>query len=285
MGNCMLGFPNRTDQAVLSGGAYVSTLPLQNLQNRVIGKVARTTNTALSSTQFTIDLGRGMKAQILALRNHNLSISARYRVVGSAVVDFSALAYDSGWNDVWPVVYPFGALEWEDDNWYTGKYTDEEREGYTTELDHLLPMAKLARYWRVEIDDVENPAGFVQVGRLFIGPAWQPTINMIYGASIGWETKTVVQEAKSGAEYFDVRTPYRVQKFTLDHMSQDEAFSQAFEIQRRAGIHGEIVFIHDPSDTVHSLRRRFMARLRTLTPIEYPYFDINSTAFELKELL
>lgn len=281
----MLGFPNRTDQAVLSGGAYVSTLPLQNLQNRVIGKVARTTNTALSSTQFTIDLGRGMKAQILALRNHNLSISARYRVVGSAVVDFSALAYDSGWNDVWPVVYPFGALEWEDDNWYTGKYTDEEREGYTTELDHLLPMAKLARYWRVEIDDVENPAGFVQVGRLFIGPAWQPTINMIYGASIGWETKTVVQEAKSGAEYFDVRTPYRVQKFTLDHMSQDEAFSQAFEIQRRAGIHGEIVFIHDPSDTVHSLRRRFMARLRTLTPIEYPYFDINSTAFELKELL
>lgn len=285
MANCMLGFPNRADQSVLSGGTWVSTLPLQNLQTRVIGEVARTTDTSLASTQFTIDLGRSMKTQVIALRNHNLSITAQYRVTGSLTADFAVLAHDSGWKDVWPVIYPYGTLEWEDDNWWTGKYTKEEREGYTTELDHLLPAAKLGRYWRVELSDAGNPAGFVQVGRLFIGPAWQTRINMIYGASLGWETKTEVQEAKGGAEYFAVRTPYRVQKFTLDYMDQDEAFARAFELQRQAGVHQELIFIHDPDDKVHSLRRRFMVRMRTLGAIEYPYNGINSTAFELKELL
>jgi hypothetical protein len=281
----MLGFPNRADQAVLSGGAWVPTLPLQFLQTREIGEVARTTNTALASTQFTIDLGRSMKTQVIALRNHNLSITAEYRVIGSLTADFALLTHDSGWRDVWPVIYPYGTLEWEDDNWWTGKYTQEEREGYTTELDHLLPAAKLGRYWRVEIKDVGNPAGYVQVGRLFIGPAWQPKLNMIYGAAIGWETKTEVQEAKGGAEYFDVRTPYRAQRFTLAWMDQDEAFTRAFELLRQAGIHAEILFIHDPADTVHALRRRYMGRLRTLSPIEYPYFNTNSTPFEIKELL
>ena len=285
MANCMLGFPNRTDQAVLSGGSYVSTLPLQNLQNREIGEVARTTDTALTSTQFTIDLGRSMKTQILALRNHNLSITAEYRVIGSLTEDFATPTHESDWAEVWPVIYPYGTLEWEDDNWWTGKYTQEEREGYTTELDHLLPAARLGRYWRIEIKDLGNPDGYIQIGRSFIGPAWQAEINMIYGASLGWETKTEVQDAKSGAEYYAVRTPYRVQKFTLSWMEQDEAFTRAFELQRQAGIHAEIIFIHDPADTVHSLRQRFMCRMRTLSPIEYVQLEINSTAFELKELL
>lgn len=56
----MIGFPNRADQAVLSGGAWVPTLPLHFLQTRGIGEVARTTNTALGSTQFMIDLGRSL---------------------------------------------------------------------------------------------------------------------------------------------------------------------------------------------------------------------------------
>ena len=285
MANCMLGFPNRADQSVLSGGAWVPTLPLQFLQDRVIAKVARTINTALASTQFTIDLGRSMKTQVIALRNHNLSISARIWVQGSLTADFSVLSHDSGWTDVWPVIYPWGTLEWEDDNWWTGKYTAEERTGYTPEFDHLLPAAKLGRYWRIQIDDRGNPDGHVQIGRLFIGPCWQPNLNMSTGASLGWETDTTVQQARSGAEYFDPKTPFRVQRFTLDHMRQAEAFARAFELQRQAGIHAEILFIHDPSDTVHALRRRFLARLRTLSPIEYPYPLINSTAFELKELL
>jgi hypothetical protein len=141
------------------------------------------------------------------------------------------------------------------------------------------------QYWRIELNDTTNLAGYVQAGRLFIGPAWQPTNNMSYSNSLAWETKTVVDEAISGAEYFDVRLPYRVAKVSFDWMATDEAMTNAFEITRRAGIDQEVMYIHDPDDTVHALRRRFLSRMRTLNPIENPYFNQNKQAFEFKELL
>lgn len=282
----MFGFPNRADQSVLSGGTWVATLPRALLQDRVIGRTARTVNTALDSTKFDIDLGGTKKTQLISLRNHNFSLQARYRIRGASDSGFTSTVYDSGWLDVWPTVYPYGTLEWEDDNWWSGKYTLEETQGYVPELVHIINTPKVPRYWRIEIDDTVNAAGFVQIGRLFIGPAWQPKLNMSYqGAALGWETKTEVQEAIGGAEYFQRRTPYRLQRLALDAMEQSEAFSQAFELMRRAGVDQEVLFIHDPDDTVHALRRRFLARLRTLSPIEYPYFNTNRAAFELKELL
>lgn len=461
MANCMLGFPNRADEAALSGGAWTAGLPLANLQTRALGRPARSANLALASTKFNATFTAAKKLQALALVNHNLSLAAKYRVrvsnegallnlspsagsvngawfngnlpnpnndggfpdpaggnaasrwvcasggfvgrylrmngsygtaimvdgetytvsffvrlvsgsggmhlglegVGFVYFDFGSMSvvstdgvyvgrvvphgdgwyriaatfpgytgnfstivfyrtygtfefdvfgdqievgqlssytpgyraagamdnwqsydYDSGWQDVWPIVYPHGVLEWEDDNWWSGKYTLEEIAGYIHTWTHILPKAMLARTIRVELSDPLNSAGYVQAGRLFVGSVWQPKLNMIYGAGIGWETDTSVQKARSGAEYFDERAPYRVQRFTLDAMSEDEAFSRAFELQRRAGISREILFIHDPDDTVHALRRRFLGRLRQLSLIEYPNPGANSAAFELKEL-
>lgn len=285
MANCMIGFPNRADASTLSGGSWTATLPLNNLKNRIIGKVARSATDAIADTQFDIDLGTEKNIRVLSLTNHNCSLAALYRIRGSTVSNFATSVYDSGWLDVWPVVYPPGTLEWEDESWWTGKYTAEQMDGYTAALIHILPANTLARYWRIEIDDTTNAAGYVQIGRLFIGPAWQPTLNMSYGASVGWETKTEVQEAIGGAEYFQRRTPFRTQTIELDWMTVDEAMANAFELQRRAGIDQEVLWIFDPDDTVHALRRRWLGRLRKLSAIEYPYFNTNKTAFEIKELL
>jgi hypothetical protein len=285
MANTMLGFPNRCDTSTLSNGSWVATLPLTNLQQRVIALVARTTDATLASTKLDINLGISKNIRLVNLTNHNLSLAATYRVTASATATFAVLAYDSGWQSVWPVVYPYGTLEWEDDNFWTGQYTVEQIAGYTTSLTHILPNATVVQYWRIELNDTTNMAGYVQAGRLFIGPAWQPTNNRSYDSSLAWETKTVVDEAISGAEYFDVRTPYRVAKMSFDWMSTDEAFANAFELTRRAGMDQEIMFVYDPSDTVHALRRRFLSRMRTLNPIEHPYLNINKEAFEFKELL
>ncbi|MYM37267.1 hypothetical protein GTP38_23350 [Duganella sp. FT94W] len=283
----MLAFPNRIDQSSLSGGSWVGTLPLANLKNRLLGKVARSTGLALASTRFDIDLGAARVSRVFQLVRHNLSMGARYRLRGSRVADFSTTVYDSGaaFSDVWPEVYPFGTLEWEDDSWWSRRYAAEEIDGYTPTLTVVMPANVLAQYWRVEIDDASNPAGYAQIGRVFIGPAWQPTINIIYGASVKWVARSEVQEARSGAEYFDRRVPYRESAFTLSHMEQDEAFSQAFELQRRAGIDMEVVWIHDPDDTVHAIRRQYLGRMRELSAIEYPEFNLNSAAFVHKEII
>lgn len=285
MANCMIAFPNRADSATLSGGAWAAGLPLANLQNRVIAKVARSATDANADTQFYIAYSTPQNIRVLGLVNHNCSIDARYRLRASNVSNFATTVYDSGWADVWPVVYPSDSLDWESESWWTGKYSAEEMAGYTTLLRHVLPTNVLASYWYIEIDDTANPAGYVQIGRLFIGPAWQPTHNASYGASHGWETDTQVEKAISGAEYFDRRTPYRVMRLTLDGMETDEAMARAFELQRRAGIDQEVLWMFDPADSVHALRRSFLGRMRQLSPIEYPYYNTNRTAFEIKELL
>lgn len=283
--NVMLGFPNRIDAATLSGGSWQASLPLTNLKNRTLGKVARSADALAASTKFDLDLGAEKNIRLLSLINHNLSLDATVQIKASATADFAVLLYDSGTVDVWPAMYNTLDLDWEDDNWWDGKYTDEQRNGYTWTFVQLLTSRILARYWRVEITDTTNAAGYVQIGRVFIGPTWQPTINMSYGASLAWETDTQEQRARSGALYFDRRNPRRTVRFSLQNMLVDEALAMAFEIQRRAGLDAEVLYIFDPDDTVHALRRRFLGRLRELSPIEYPYYARQQTNFQIEELL
>lgn len=283
MGNVMLGFPNRIDDGALSGGSWQASLPLNNLKNRVQAKVARSTSAVLASTTFDVDLGATKIIRVLGLCNHNFSLAARVRVRASAVPSFAALDYDSGWVDVWPRIYGTDYLDWEDERWWSGAYSDEEKAGYSWLYTAILPFNTVSRYWRVEINDTTNPAGYVQLGRVFIGSVWQPEHSMSFGHTIAWETSTSVQAALSDSEYFTVKNPLRVVHFNVDWLSENQALESVFEIQRRAGIDKEVLFIHDPDETIHQLRRRFVGRFRQLNSIEHPSVVQHGAAFEIKE--
>ena len=281
----MIGFPNRIDTATLSGGSWRSSLPVTNLQQRTIGRVARSTNAALTSTQFSLDFGRQRQVQVFALVNNNISTAGKYRLRGSDDSTFTTTDYDSGWVDVWPVIYPYPVLEWEDDRWWSGKYLEEDLAGSYRNLIILLPSVKYSRYWKLEVDDTNNSAGYIQAGRVFFGPGWVPSKNPSFDLELGWETTTDVQEALGGAETFDRRLSFRSTRFTLDYMGVDEALSRAFDMDRQAGIDQEVLWVQDTADTTHQYRRRFLGRLRQLSPIKYPYYNTNSKAYEIKELL
>ncbi len=285
MANCIIAFPNRFDEAALSSGSWTAALPLANLQNRILAKLARSTDAANASTKFDTALTKSRAVKVVAVINHNLSAAALFRIRGADVSNFSVLLYDSGWIAAWPALYATLSLEWEDDNWWDGKMLDEDKTGYTWSLIHILPAATIARYWRIEFDDTTNAAGYVQAGRVFTAGQWQPVVNMSYGLSLGWETDTKTDKALGGAEYFDPRKAWRVARFNLDWMSIDEALGRAFEIDRRAGIDQEVLYIFDPADTVHMIRRAFIGRLRQLSPIEYPYLNTMRKAYEIKELI
>jgi len=285
MSNAILAYGNRADGALLSGGSWQPTLPLTNLQNRRLAKTARSISLDLAATQFDADLGQSRLVRVIALVAHNASLGALYRIRFSAVADFASTAHDTGWQPFWGVVYPFGSLPWGAPNWWTGQYSAEEVAASNATEVTILPRSLPGRYLRVEIDDAANADGYIEIGRLFIADGWQPVRNIIYGASLQWEPRTTVQEALSGAEYFDERQPARVAKVQLDAMTEAEAMSRAFEIQRSVGVSGEVLFVWDPDDTTHALRRQYLARLRALSAIENPGPDRWRTPFEIKELL
>ena len=269
----------------MSGGSYVTTLPRTYLQDPVLGRVARTIDTALMSTQVDINLTRSRQVRIVSVINHNLSLSAKRRLRGATDATFTDVRYDSGWGDVWPEVYPYPVLEWEDDRWWSGKYSAEQLSGAYHTLVVILPNTVTSQYWRLEFDDTTNPAGYVQAGRIFIGPAWQPTKNPSFGLTDAWETKTSSQTALGGTKFFQRRVPSRFTQLKLDYLPEDEALSYAFDLDRLAGIDKEIFWVHDPDDTVHAIRRQYLGRLRQLTALEYPYHLERGKPYQIEEIL
>lgn len=426
MANLTLAWNNRTDSGTLSGGSWQATLPLTNLQNRQVQKVARSTNVALSSTQFRIDLGQPRTVGVAALVVHNISVAGKVRITGSdsasawanlltAGSDFSSASwtnatvtvtvnnttapdgttdadrlvatgsnsgvyqavtigaaqpysfevwlradapttlslvtiqtpsstntevvcnvttswqkfrvqgttvagttsmaayiggnnsfstgeavyaydaellagsgviYDSGWVDVWPAgMIPLSLLEWEEDNYWLGTLSQNTRAGYQSPFIHLLSAAQTLQHWRVEVGDTFNTDGFVQIGRLFMAATWVPSVNYAYGAGLGFEDPTLIDTSLTGAEFFDVRSRFRVFDFELQFVTATEAYNNVLELQRLSGSSGEVLVVPDSDDAITQPARAFVGRLRQIGAIKQPQPTAFSVAFQVKELI
>lgn len=286
MSNLLLAWQNRTDGGTLSGGSWLPNLPLTNLQYRQVQKVARTTDDSNASTQFTIDLGSAQSISVIALVVHNISVTGKVRIIGDDAADFLTPVYDSGWNNAWPYgVIPQSLLEWEDDNFWFGTLSSAARAGYQSPYILNIASPQVLRYWKVLIDDTTNPDNYIQIGRLFMARGWQPGVNYAYGASLGYQDPTPVDMSLSGAEYFDMRSKYRVMNFNLQYITNTEAYSYALELQRLAGVSGEVLVMPDPDTVSTQPIRSFVGRLRQIGAVSQPQPTAYSVNFEVKELL
>ena len=182
------------------------------------------------------------------------------------------------------MVYPYGSLPYGHPSWWDGKLSEEDAADYVIGWSDVLSALVNARFWRVEIADIGNTDGYVELSRLFLAPGWQPTFNMDYGAQLGWLDESRVDTALGGQDIVEDRARRRTARIKISNLGDDEAFVWPWEMERALGVSKEIYYIHDPDDTVHRIRRRFLCRMRRLSPIEFPHFDNRSVGFDLVEL-
>ena len=288
MANAILGFPMTGDStaAVFAGGSWVATLPLTNLQDDRLARVTRSTSASLANAQFTVDFGVSEWVRLVALVDHNFSRTSAVRVRGSDTAgDWSVPIYDSGWFDGWPITSPLYVAPVGDPSWLDGRMSAAEAANYNLSAIYIAPTALASQYWLIEISDIGNTAGFVQMGRLVMSRAWQPTINMSVGATIGVNTETTSQRSDAGPQYFNVQPRARSAAFTIQNMGTDEIFTYAFEIQRQLGLAEQLFFVWDAEDSVHLFRRSFLATLRDLSPLEAAATDFYTAALSCEEVL
>lgn len=91
MAKVLFGAPIYSDTGVLytpvlSGGSWEAALPLANLKDRRLSRVARSTDAAITSTKILIDLGVARPVRLVGLPKHTLSSAAQWRVRGSSAV-------------------------------------------------------------------------------------------------------------------------------------------------------------------------------------------------------
>jgi hypothetical protein len=126
-----------------------------------------------------------------------------------------------------------------------------------------------ARYWSFQIDDALNSAGVVDVARFVVCGGIQPRFNFSPGAKITLDTDALRQKAPGGSAFYQPQIVSREIDLTLDSVAEDEALTQTFDMQRIAGVTGQLFFVANPDDTIHKHRRSFLATLKQLSSFEY----------------
>ncbi len=283
----LMAWPNHVDQANLVGGNFRPTLPLNNAKNRVFAKKARTVGLESSGSTFDILLDGSKKIDVLGIAAHNLSTSATIRwkmYLDSGKTD---LIYDSGITSVWPVVFAEGELEWEENNFWEATVTQEDIQSYTPLVYHIVREEELKypAVITVEISDESNFSGYIEFGRVFAGSGYQPSLNMAYGATLGFENSTSLETSLGQTEYFDVKIPRRIAEFTLDAVTVDEGHGTLLRMQRQQGIDKEIFFTYLADQTSLQYNRTFIGRLKQPDAISQPYVDRLQNRIQLLEIV
>lgn len=285
MSNCILAYPDKALTASLLGGGSWQ-LPLAHLQEDVLNTKARSADCQITSTYWYIDLGSLTDVRVIALLNHNASPTATISIRMATDVNFNNIVYTSSVLPFYGVKYPQGGLPWGHPDLWSGGIVS------ATDLTKLAKQFYLvvteeyslqARYVDFQVTDTTNPDGYFELSRCFIAPGWQPGVNMGYGASFGRETATESETISGGATYFNIKKSKRTAEFILE-LPVAQAVSFASWMQIELDIHGELFFVFDPEDTsVLEQQRSFLATMRELTPLEYPYYNTNTVGYKLVE--
>lgn len=272
--NIVLCYPNYAETATLSDGSYTSQLPRDNAKRGVISRKARTTSTALEDTKVTITLPRSRGLGVIAIAGHNFSTSAEWQITlydedGVTEIHKSEKMF------VWPALYSTEQMEWEDDTFWLGSVSEEERQFLTPLALYFVPDIGIQNTKVVSIDffDEGNVDGYIQFGKIFVSQTWQPERNASLGISFGNEINTEVESSLDNTEYFDRKRAKRSVNFTLDRLTEEEAFSRIFSMQMQQGIDKEVLFAYNKENNQFSYYRRFLGRLQTVDAISEPYVD------------
>ena len=254
-----MGFPRWTSDVTWAGGAWSASYPASNLGNLPLNRVARSSTLLTTSTQFTATLSAQRPVRAIGLVRHNLSLAALMRVRIWSDAGASVLVYDSEWIEVWPPVYLPGDLEWEDDNWWRGRYTPDEVANVSATRPLWLEGLRMARVIKIEFDDATNADGYVQLGMCEIAQGWQLGMNPAPGFEEGFRFRTEQAEGLGGVRYFNRREKPRVARGEVD-LARDEAMGRGFELQRQFDIDTPFLWFPFPDENLHWLRTAFLAR-------------------------
>lgn len=217
MPNARFIFSNAWDRAALAvtKGTTAPALPVQHTQRYNNSRVFRTVGAA--QVEIAFDFTNPEFCSGLAVWRHNLTALATYRLeLFDEAGRTGDLVYDSG---TVPALEPkaLGDLAWGLDPLGITVFTDW-RLAYSV---HWFPMVPF-KSGRLTITDTANPAGYIEIGRVYMGAAFEPQVNADLGHVLRWETTTDAQQTAGGTVHTIEGAAYRTLRFNLSHIQPSE---------------------------------------------------------------
>jgi len=245
--------------------------------------VARSVDLALTSTRCRVALMVEKTFRTLVVGPMTVSSSFCYRIRSYSGPDFGTERYSSGW-----VSRPGKAaleLEWENPWFWLGVVPsrDSERGVY---LVHRLPEPTAGQYWSFEIDDQQNGAGHIDIGRLFMADCFEPDINYSYDNNgLSFRDNSLKAQTLGGTSEFWRRLDPRTFRFSLPWLSEEQGFGAAYDLMQVAGYTGEVFVLPDTDDAETLQKRSFLGTVTQMDPLAQVAFGMTGTGFQIEEII
>ncbi|TNC78542.1 hypothetical protein FHI69_04460 [Janthinobacterium lividum] len=276
MKNLRIIYDNAADRAVLSASSQAGTLGPANLQREGKSVVLRSIGAGLSITATwpAPEIVGGV-----ALPFCNLTPGATIRVRGYIEVGHPVPAFDTG---VVPAceyarlgMWDWGALPLGLNAYSYGGGT------YARCWFQMRSIRKLV----IDLEDPDNPAGYIEAARLVAGAYWSPEQNASYGAGIAPVDSSSQYRNGAGEQKVERGVMYRKLSLALDHMTPLDR-AELWRIVRGNGLSRPLfISLYPDSDDVElEQTHQVYGRLANLAAITTPSFQAYATNIEIEEL-
>jgi len=204
---------NLADDGALSTNSEISTLPVANVQTPQLAERFYAA-AGVTGVYIQVDLGSSLAVDLVAVLATTLTSASTWRIRASDIDYTTGDLYDSG-----------------------TVATGISASSYPT-AQAVLPSTVTARYWRVFVSDTSVDQ--IQIGRLVMGPAYQPSRGPRLGYSIGWVDAAGRGVSRGGQIYVDPRYLRRRVTVQVRGVTEIEAIDSLLELGRVAGTRSDV---------------------------------------------
>lgn len=276
MPNLRIIYDNAADRAVLAASSQAGALGPVNLQREGKHDVLRSIGLALTITAIwpTYEI-----VGCVALPFCNLTPTATIRVRGYVEPDDNVPDFDTGAVPACEYasvgMWDWGALPLGVNAFSYGGGT------YARCWFQMVDVKKLI----IELDDPDNPAGYIEAARLVTGPYWSPEVNASYGAGVTSVDTSTLNRDGAGGQTVARGAMYRKLSLALDNMTPLDR-AEVWRIVRGNGLSRPLLVSLYPDDEDGQLEQahQVYGRLASNAAITTPYYQAYATNIDIEEL-
>lgn len=152
------------------------------------------------------------------------------------------------------------------------------------QLVHVADADIIARHLRIEVDDPDNPDGFIRIGMAFAGPIFQPERGIEHGANFGVAGLRQDITTRGGQTYPVALYQQRQWQVSFPALTEEEMYAEGLEIQRAAEMGGNVLFVPRPGNGLEQQETVF-GMLQSRATFGFPHYGLRSWAFTVTERL
>lgn len=249
----LIAWQNLSDEAAatLTADTTAALLPVANLRVVTFDSVCRF---EAASGWIAWDLGSSLTLRAIFLGGTNLTSAATKRIRLSDVSTTGTDILDTGT--------------------VTASVNDDYRSLY-----HVLAADTAARYGRIDLAD--SSLTFIDVARLFVGPAWIPTYGPQLEDAIVPVDLGRKQQTAGGQVFTDFGPQGRLLDFTLD-VGEAEAMASARALDRAVGTTRDVLAMIETSGSYVSENAVF-GQLDVVAPLTTRAFNLRRKRYVVRE--